>query len=178
MMCIQSVYKFHALTSVFFLPFALLFALSGVAFLLDFNPNSGAQITSWSVPLVAKDKELGFLLDFLKQKHLALPSKIKPRKHREALIIGTASYEVSLSAKGNQSVITVIHRSFLGILMQVHKGKAGKLLEIFGIVFGVFLCLFYISGLLMGFKRKNTVSILSAFLLGTVVLGVLLALAL
>ncbi len=47
MMRPQSVYKFHALTSVFFLPLALLFALSGVAFLLGFNSNSGAKIRKW-----------------------------------------------------------------------------------------------------------------------------------
>ncbi|WP_104728246.1 PepSY domain-containing protein [Helicobacter felis] len=177
-MRVQSIYKFHAYASVFFLPFALLFVISGVAFFLDFGSNSGAKITKWSVPLVAKEKELEFLLNFLKQKNIALPSKIEPRRHKGALLIGTAGYEVNINSQGDKSVITSIHRSVLGILMQVHKGKAGKPLVIFGIVFGVFLCLFYLSGLLMGFKRNNTKGIVNAFVLGLIVLGGLLWFAL
>ncbi len=173
-MHMKTIYKFHAYTSVFFLPLVLLFVISGMAFLLDFGSNSGAKITKWSVPLVAKEKELEFLLDFLKQKNIALPAKIEPRRRKGALIIGTAGYEINVNAQGNQSVITSIHRSALGILMQVHKGRAGKPLVIFGIIFGVFLCLFYLSGLLMGFKRKNTKGIISAFVLGLIVLGGLL----
>ncbi|WP_120945615.1 MULTISPECIES: PepSY domain-containing protein [Helicobacter] len=176
-MSLQNLYKFHAYASVFFLPVALLFVVSGVAFLLGFNANSGAQITKWSAPLAPKEKELEFLLDFLKQKNIALPSKIEPRRHKGALLIGTAGYEINLSAKGDRSVITSIRRSALGVIMQVHKGKAGKALEIWGIIFGVFLCLFYVSGLLMGFKRKNTKGIFIAFILGLSTLGSLLALA-
>ncbi|WP_121021422.1 PepSY domain-containing protein [Helicobacter vulpis] len=173
-MRVQTIYKFHAYTSVFFLPLVLLFVISGVAFLLDFNPNSGAKITKWGAPSVPKEQELAFLLEFLKQKNVPLPAKIAPRRHKGALIIGTPSYEINLSTKGEQSVITAIERNALGVLMQVHKGKAGKALEILGIVFGVFLCLFYVSGLLMGFKRKDTKGIISAFVLGLVVLGGLL----
>lgn len=72
----------------------------------------------------------------------------------------------------------MIECSFLGVLMQIHKGRAGVALQTMGVAFGVFLCFFYISGLLMDFKRKNTAQILSAFLLGIAVLGGFLALAL
>ncbi|MFC3847368.1 PepSY domain-containing protein [Helicobacter baculiformis] len=173
-MRVQTIYKFHAYASVFFLPLVLLFVISGVAFFLDFGSNSGAKITKWSVPLVAKEKELEFLLDFLKQKNVALPPKIEPRRRKGALLIGTAGYEININSERDKSVITSIHRSALGVLMQVHKGRAGKPLVVFGIIFGVFLCLFYMSGLLMGFKRKSTKGIISAFVLGAVVLGVLL----
>ncbi|WP_104750134.1 hypothetical protein [Helicobacter cynogastricus] len=176
-MRLQAIYRFHAYASVFFLPIALLFVISGVAFLLDFNSNSGAKIKHWNVPFVPKDKELEFLLDFLKQKSIALPSKIEPRKHRGVLIIGTASYEINLTSRGNASIVTSIHRSLLGLLMQVHKGKVSKALKIFGVFFGIFLTLFYTSGLLMGFKRKNAKGIIGAFVLGLIVLGSLLALS-
>ncbi|WP_104741770.1 PepSY domain-containing protein [Helicobacter ailurogastricus] len=174
-MPLSNIYKFHAYTSVFFLPFALLFALSGAAFLLGFNANSGAKIRKWHVEKSSKT-DLDFLLDFLKTHNIPQPSKLAPRKRRGDLIIGTPAYEIEFDPK--QSVVSVIQRSFLGVLMQVHKGRAGVVLKAFGVVFGVFSCFFYISGLLMGFKRKNTASILSAFLLGTAVLGGFLALAL
>ncbi|GMB95869.1 PepSY domain-containing protein [Helicobacter sp. NHP22-001] len=174
-MRLQGVYKFHALTSVFFLPFALLFVLSGVAFLLGVNANSGAKIKKWHVEKGTKG-DLEFLLKFLKAQKIALPSKLEPRTHKEDLIIGTPAYEIAFNPKKGE--VVSIKRSLLGVLMQVHKGHAGVALKAFGVIFGVFLCFFYVSGLLMGFKRKNTASILSAFLLGVIVLGVLLALAL
>ncbi|WP_197271378.1 hypothetical protein [Helicobacter heilmannii] len=74
----QSVYKFHALTSVFFLPFALLFVLSGVAFLLGFNSNSGAKIRKWQVKKKAGE-DLDFLLKFLKAHDIAQSKKIRTK---------------------------------------------------------------------------------------------------
>ncbi|TSA85572.1 hypothetical protein [Helicobacter mehlei] len=165
-------YAFHAYASVFFLPMVLLFVVSGGAYYLGFNSNTGAQISKWSVPAVATQQELDFLIAFLKDKQ-ALPSKIEARKFRGALVIGTPAYEASLVTKGEKSEITLTKRSFLGVIMQVHKGRANKALLIFAGIFVVFLCLLYVSGLSMGIKRK-TKGLMGVFLLGVGVLGVLL----
>ncbi|BCD47792.1 PepSY domain-containing protein [Helicobacter suis] len=165
---------FHIHTSMFFLPMALLFVISGLAFFLGVKSESGAEIKKWQVPFVSAKQELDFLLNFLKQNKIPLPSKIEPRKRREALIIGTAGYEINLSSQGNTSTITSIKRNFLGVLMQIHKGRAGKALVVLGFAFGVFLCLFYASGLLMALKYKNLKGIATAFILGCVVLALLI----
>ncbi|WP_104759326.1 hypothetical protein [Helicobacter bizzozeronii] len=165
-------YAFHAYASVFFLPMVLLFVVSGGAYYLGFNSNTGAQISKWSVPAVATQQELDFLITFLKDKQ-ALPPKIEPKKLKGALIIGTPAYEASLVTKGEKSEITLTKRSFLGVIMQVHKGRANRALLIFAGIFAVFLCLLYVSGLSMGIRRK-TKGLMGAFLLGTGVLGLLL----
>ncbi|WP_286349134.1 PepSY domain-containing protein [Helicobacter felistomachi] len=174
-MRLRTIYRFHAYTSVFFLPLALLFALSGVAFLFGINPNSGAKIQKWHVDNPMKD-DLEFLLDFLKTQKIPVPSHLNPRRHKGDLIVGTPVYEIEFDPK--HGVVSAVHRSFLGVLMQIHKGRAGVALQTMGVAFGVFLCFFYISGLLMGFRHKNTTSIISAFLLGASVLGGFLAIAL
>ncbi|WP_281746811.1 hypothetical protein [Helicobacter suis] len=118
----------------------MLFVISGLAFFLGVKSESGAEIKKWQVPFVSAKQELDFLLNFLKQNKIPLPSKIEPRKRREALIIGTAGYEINLSSQGNTSTITSIKRNFLGVLMQIHKGRAGKALVGFGLcLWGVFM---------------------------------------
>lgn len=167
------VYAFHIHASVFFLPLALLFATTGVAFLLGYNPNSGARITQWEIPKIPEPKErLGFLLNFIQQKHLPRPADLKPRIHRGVLSIGTPRYEVGLEVRSGRAVISSVHRNFLGVLMVAHKGKAGVVLKILGAAFGVFLLLFYASGLIVGlsYRHKSARGIVSAFLLGLAVL--------
>ncbi|CRF46453.1 hypothetical protein [Helicobacter heilmannii] len=55
------------------------------------------------------------------------------------MIIGTPAYGIEFNPKKGE--VAVIECSFLGVLMQVHKGRAGVVLKVFRVFFGCFVFL-------------------------------------
>lgn len=68
----------HIYISLFFLPMALLFAISGALFIFGFDSEIGAKYQTYTLEKeIAKGQEANAMLEYLKQNNITLP-KINP----------------------------------------------------------------------------------------------------
>lgn len=173
--------KFHIYLSLFFLPVALLYAVSGLAYVFGANQDIFSTKISYKTDLILeKGQEQNEILKFLKENNIKIPSNttIKADKKQGGFIMGTASYSVNAKQTNNEVVITTTKRSFLGNIIMLHKDKAGWYFKILSIGFGFSLILFYISGLMITLfankkERKEQILVLAFGFVICLILGYL-----
>lgn len=155
--------SFHIYLSLFLLPMALLYALSGALFLCRFDENTGAKIQSYVFEKDSSKDEFGNLMHFLEQNKLALPlnKAIHSKDENVILSLGTPYYSVSLKAlNANQYELSTIKASFVGLLMNLHEAKDNSIFNILAFSFAAVLFILYITGFIITFfamsknKRK------------------------
>lgn len=166
---------FHIYVSVFLLPMALLFAITGIVYILGINQNFGASKEKWVIQKsIPQDEQFDFLIDFMKKQNIAFPDDINPKNFRGALMIGSAKYSVIINSQNDKTTIESTKRSFLGNMIMLHKAKAKWYFDILSIAFGVALVLFYLSGIIMtAFCKHNRKEIIITFFLGLIITAVL-----
>lgn len=166
---------FHIYVSVFLLPMALLFAITGIVYILGVNQDFGATKEKWVIEKsIPQDKQFDFLIDFMKKNNITYPADINPKNFRGSLVIGSAKYSVMLTSEQDKTTIQSIKRSFLGNMIMLHKAKAKWYFDILSIAFGVALVLFYLSGVIMtAFCKHNRKEILITFGAGLVITAIL-----
>ncbi|WP_095333849.1 PepSY domain-containing protein [Helicobacter sp. 11S02596-1] len=149
-------HQFHIYVSIFLLPMALLFAITGIVYIFGLNQDFGAKKQKWVVEeVIPQEKQFDFLIDFLLKHHIKLPSDMNPRDYRGALLVGSAKYAITLEVKNNQTIIQSVQRGLLGNMIMLHKAKAKWYFDILSVAFGISLVLFYISGVVMTAFCKN-----------------------
>ncbi|PAF47314.1 hypothetical protein BKH46_04315 [Helicobacter sp. 12S02634-8] len=171
-------HQFHIYVSMFLLPMALLFAITGIVYIFGFNQDVGADKQKWTLDGgVAKDRQLDFLIDFAQKHQIELPNELNPREYRGALMLGSAKQALSLEVKDNQTIIQSVKRSLLGNMIMLHKAKGKWYFDVLSVAFGVALVLFYMSGVVMTafckHKRKEIILSFVAGLFVTLFLGYL-----
>ncbi len=171
--------QIHIYLSLFFLPCAFIFALTGIAYISGFNQDVGLQKQSYTLNArIEEGKEIESLLSFLKDNQIKIPSNTQAIKSKDkGTTIGSAHYSVSIAKNGeNEYEITTKTRSILGDLIMLHKDKGEWYFSVLSVGFGVVLFLLYISGLIMTLfaskkDRKNQIIILVLGLLVTSILA-------
>lgn len=164
----------HIYLSLFFLPCAFIFALTGMAYIFGFNQDTGLKKESFILnkPIEAGNERQA-LLDFLKEKGLKIPFNTEPIKTRDkGLTIGSAHYGVNIALnEENQYIITTKTRSLLGDMIMLHKDKGAWYFNILSIGFGITLFLLYISGLIITFfaSKKDRGMQFGTFFLGLII---------
>lgn len=168
----------HIYISLFFLPLALLYAVSGVLFLCGFNQDSGADKKTFylNTPFVPQ-KIPAQVKELLEQNNLKLPSSFEPKKAKwGGVMFGTPNYSVVARQKDKGVSVEVTQRSVIGLVMLLHKGKAKWYFDILAYGFALALAMLYISGLIIAnlnkIKTKAYLSVIAGFL-AVIVLGCL-----
>lgn len=167
--------EFHIYVSVFLLPMALLFAITGIVYILGINQDFGATKEKWVIQKsIPQDKQFDFLMDFMKKQNIAFPDDINPTNFRGALMIGSAKYSVTINSQNDKTTIETIKRGFLGNMIMLHKAKAKWYFDVLSIAFGISLVLFYVSGVIMtACCKNNRKEILITFGLGFIITAIL-----
>ncbi|MBZ7934564.1 hypothetical protein H2275_05095 [Campylobacter sp. W0065] len=171
--------QIHIYLSLFFLPCALIFAISGITYILGFNQNVGLKVQTYKLnQYIQKGKEREALIEYLIENKLKLPSNIEPIKSKnKGITIGTVHYSANIAPiNENEYLITLNTRSLLGDMIMLHKDKGLWYFSILSIGFGVTLFLLYISGLIITFfankkDRKRQLFVLSLGFLITLILA-------
>ncbi|MBZ7958650.1 hypothetical protein [Campylobacter molothri] len=171
--------QIHIYLSLFFLPCALIFAISGITYILGFNQNIGLKVQTYKLnQYIQKGKEREALIEYLIENKLKLPSNIEPIKSKnKGITIGTVHYSANIAPiNENEYLITLNTRSLLGDMIMLHKDKGLWYFSILSIGFGVTLFLLYISGLIITFfankkDRKRQLFVLSLGFLITFILA-------
>lgn len=168
----------HIYISLFFLPLALLYAVSGVLFLCGFNQDSGAEKKSFYInsPFVA-EKISAQVKELLEKNHLKLPNSFEGKNARGGgVMYGTPSYSIVAKQKGEGISVEVTQRSIIGLAMLLHKGKAKWYFDVLAYGFALALVALYISGLIIANLNKikgKAWATVAAGLLAMIVLGYL-----
>ncbi|RDU60239.1 hypothetical protein [Helicobacter marmotae] len=153
--------QLHLYLSLFFLPAALIYAITGALFIFEIRANSGATIEK--IPLdskPARGEERDFIINILQEHNLKVPdnTEIKMGKGGSPSM-GNIKYSASIvNDQKDGLVLQVIDRSLYGILVLMHFSKGDRFelggfkfmwFDFIAITFGLSMILFYLSGLIM-----------------------------
>lgn len=144
--------QIHMELSLFFLPLALLYAITGALYLGGFNQDSGAKIWKFTLPKMQKESLPQAVNDELLKNGLKPIKDLTLKKGKgNSLLLGGVDYSVTLSEdKGNSRWnMKVVKRGFWGNLIMLHKGKAKWYFDVLAYAFAASLIIFYFSGLMM-----------------------------
>lgn len=165
----------HIYVSLFFLPVALVYAISGSLFILGFDADTLASAKNYTFKAnIAKGQEQEVLFDFLKQHNETLPKNksIHSKDENHILSLGTLRYNVGLKPIGeNEYEINIISRSAIGLLMGLHEAKDNSLFDILAIGFAITLFVLYLSGVMITLfaSKKNRNKQYAAIIVGCVI---------
>ncbi|RDU66740.1 hypothetical protein CQA53_02935 [Helicobacter didelphidarum] len=162
--------KVHVYLSLFFLPVALLYALTGALYLFDIREEAGANITEFRVESIEKGREKETILHELVTRNIRIPDNTNIKNMRGNLSMGSIAYSITLMKDKEGYKIRVVNRSLYGILLLMHKGKGKFYFDIIAVGFALSLAIFYLSGLVMtSFCKKKRKNALITFCLGLVI---------
>ncbi|GAB0172281.1 hypothetical protein [Helicobacter trogontum] len=169
----------HLYLSLFFLPAALLYAITGSLYLFGIKEEAGATIHEIKIQPLPKGKEQETILQILKENNLKIPSNTTLKMARGNPSMGSIRYNITVTkAKDGSTVLRTIERGLYGILLLMHKGKGGFYFDIIAVSFSVSLLLFYFSGLIITtFCKNKRKSALLAFFGGLVITGFMIFLS-
>lgn len=175
--------KLHTYLSLFFLPLALIYAITGVGYIYEIRQNSGAEIVKIpleSMPKKGGEKEL--ILKLLEENSLEIPKDTSIKMFRGNPSMGNVYYGASIIKERNGEIILqVTKRNIYGVLLLMHKSNGSKFevggfkfhfFDFLAMGFGASLLLFYLSGLIMtSFCKKDrpvSFGVLGAGLVATI----------
>ncbi len=159
--------QIHTYLSLFFLPAAFIYVLTGTLYIFEIRQNSGAKIYEFkldSIPKKGEEKKI--ILNTLIDNNLPLPKDTTIKIMKGNPTIGNVKYSATLRTnKDGSTSVYVVDRGIYGILMMMHK-SGGKKYDIFGfklsffdfiaITFAISMLIFYLSGLIVtSFCKKN-----------------------
>ncbi|WP_300447492.1 hypothetical protein [uncultured Helicobacter sp.] len=152
--------QIHLYLSLFFLPAALIYAITGALYIFEIRQNSGATITK--IPLDLKPKkgeERDFIINVLEENNLRIPSNTEIKMARGNPSIGNVKYSATIMNDQKEGLIlNVVDRNLYGVLMMMHKSGGTKFelggfkftfFDFIAVCFGLSMILFYLSGLIM-----------------------------
>lgn len=167
--------QIHLYLSLFFLPAALIYAITGALYIFEIRQNSGATITK--IPLDSKPKkgeERDFIINVLEENNLRIPSNTEVKMDRGNLSMGNVKYSAMIMNDQKEGLIlNVVDRNLYGVLMMMHKSGGTKFelggfkftfFNFIAVCFGLSMILFYLSGLIMTSfckgKRKSSFGVI------------------
>lgn len=161
--------KIHSYLSLFLLPLALIYAITGALYILGFDDRSGAKITTLKLESKLDSNNLDSIkeamLTTLTNNNQKIPNNTTIKEQKGNFVMGSTKYSVMLDAKNNE--LKIVERSLYGVLVLMHKAKGNKIsglnlsaFDILGIIFGISLILFYVSALFATSFYKNKTALL------------------
>ncbi len=144
--------QIHIYVSLFFLPCAVLFALTGIVYILGADQDTGLKVENYKlVKNIEAGKEKDALIQYLQENNLKIPSNTEVIQSKDkGITIGGAHYSANIALVAqNEYAITLKTRSLLGDMIMLHKDKGAWYFSVLSIGFGIALFLLYISGLII-----------------------------
>lgn len=172
--------QLHLYLSLFFLPAAFIYAITGALYIFEIRQNSGATIVDIkldSMPQKGEEKE--FILQVLKENNLKIPSDTQIKMNKGNISMGNVKYSATiLKEKDGTMILKTIDRGLYGILMLMHKSTGTKheiggfrfsFFDAIAITFGISMIIFYLSGLIMtsfckGKRKSGFLTIAAGFI--------------
>lgn len=153
--------KLHGYVSMFFLPLALIYAITGALIIVGERGNLAKEkhvvtLENQSLEEIEAQKKLiGNFLSSLGEKKL--PSG-EPRFARGELSWGVPSgLNLSLSKGENpgEAVLEIRRPDLLFSLVILHRARGGRVFDYLGFAFAVAMMMMYLSGIFIFWKIKN-----------------------
>ena len=145
--------QIHIYLSLFFLPVALIYVISGASFIFGFGQNTGMQKEIYKFQAdIKKGEEKEFMLKFLQENNIKIPSnqEVKFNKKEGGFLMGGVHYSIVMNEHGPRNYNLVVRtRSLLGDILMLHKDKGKWYFDILALGFATTLILLYISGLII-----------------------------
>ncbi|HEB9311946.1 TPA: hypothetical protein RZK28_001399 [Campylobacter coli] len=144
--------QIHIYVSLFFLPCAVLFALTGIVYIFGADQDTGLKVENYKlVKNIEVGKEKDALIQYLQENNLKIPSNTEAIESKDkGITIGGAHYSANIAlVTQNEYAITLKTRSLLGDMIMLHKDKGAWYFSVLSIGFGIALFLLYISGLII-----------------------------
>ncbi len=171
--------QIHIYTSLFFLPLAFLYAITGFAYLAGLDGNSGAKIQSYKIQaVIQKGAEAEFLINFLQQNNLKFPSSLEPKSNKKGngIELGSINYTATIIKldENNYEIITKT-RSLLGSMILLHKDKGMWYFSVLGLAFALAMIILYFSGILITLiaikkdRKKQVATLILGFIVTFIV---------
>ncbi|PAF47516.1 hypothetical protein BKH46_03560 [Helicobacter sp. 12S02634-8] len=164
--------QFHMYATILFLPVALLYALTGILALFEYEGDLRIipdQIKYSKKPDILESEMIA--LKYLEEKHLLFPNySFQVIKNGNGIAIGGLAHQVIfIFGNGAFNVFQIERKGVIAYLMALHFGQGKWYFDALGIAFGVCLGLFYLSGLLMIHTTKHKTPLIFTFILGCLV---------
>lgn len=170
--------KIHLYLSLFFLPAALIYAITGSLYLFNIREEANATIHKIKIEQLPKGQERETILSILKANNLKIPKDTTLKIMRGSPTMGTIQYSVMIVKDKDGYVLRTVERSLYGILLLMHKGKGGFYFDIIAVSFSISLILFYVSGLIItSFCKNKRKYALFAFLIGLIITSLMIFLS-
>lgn len=169
----------HIYVSLFFLPMALLYAVSGVAYIFGAKDDIFATKIEYEAnATLVKGQEKELLLSILNEKGIQIPSNTKLRNDKRLGGVSMGGIHYSINAKQqapDELIITTMTRSLLGDIILLHKDKGAWYFSVLAVGFGIALAVLYLSGLMITLfaSKKDRKAQLIVLTLGIVICLVL-----
>lgn len=152
--------QIHLYLSLFFLPAAFVYAITGALYIFEIRQNSGATIVEIALDsMPERGKEKDFIIETLKTHNLKVPKDTSLRSARGHMTMGNVKYGVSLGKdKDDKPILRTVDRNLYGVLMMMHKSGGSKFelggfkftfFDFIAVGFGISMILFYLSGLII-----------------------------
>ena len=176
--------QIHLYLSLFFLPAALIYAITGALYIFEIRQNAGATITEIALDsMPQKGEEQAFIIQTLQEHQLKVPSDTTLRTMKGTLNMGNIKYSVMLTKDRNDKpILRAVDRSLYGVLMMMHKSGGNKFelggfkftfFDFIAVCFGFSMLIFYLSGLIITSfckgKRKSGFGVMAAGFIVTIV---------
>ena len=167
--------QIHTYLSLFFLPAAFIYVLTGVLYIFDIRQNSGADRYEFKLDsMPQKGDEAKVILDTLKENNLPPPKDTTLKMMRGNPTIGNIKYSATLGKdKSGNAYVYVIDRGLYGVLVMMHKSAGTKhnmlgfkltFFDVIAIAFSISMIIFYLSGLIVtSFCEKNRKTAIAYF---------------
>ena len=173
----------HAYLSIFFLPMALIYAITGICYICGYTGKSESvrytaaiEASSPASP-AAKDT---LVKNILSANGIACPSG-EGRELRNQYVLGrpTSRHAVLEPIRDGMKEAKVVVNTpdLFSRLVLLHKAKGGAPFNVFGIAFGVALLLIYVSGIFLFWASLKVRMRLTLCFAGGLVITVLVILA-
>lgn len=154
----KSPQKIHIYLSVFFFPLALLYALTGVLFLVGIYGEVGLKTYEvYMTKKLTQGELIDFTLDFMHKNKIEFPNMNIKTSHGR-LQIGIMADFARINQSDGKIRIDVYQGDLLRYLMMLHFGAGRWYFDVLGVAFGSALAVFYFTGVWMvrNHSRRKT----------------------
>ncbi|MBZ7986361.1 PepSY-associated TM helix domain-containing protein [Campylobacter sp. Cr9] len=163
--------KIHLYLSLFFLPMALIYAVTGAFYIFGFKVNAGASVVSMKLnENINKENARDVMLKLIKENNLKIPDNTELRFNKNTYVLGNIKNAYFIRVIDNKAEFLAYDRSIYGVLLLLHKAHGGVWFNVLAVGFAVALVIFYISGLfLTAFCKRDKKGALISTILGIVI---------
>ena len=164
--------QIHAYLSLFFLPVALLYAITGSLYIFGIKDLAGATINDYELEeAFSPGQEAKTMLGLLEKNNLQIPKNQEVYDYKGVPTMGSIWYNAALvKEKSGEYIMRTTQRSIYGILVLMHKSKGRFYFDVLAIGFAASLMFFYLSGLVAtSFAKEHRKAAFSMLALGFII---------